>query len=72
MTNEKYLSSQKNRICKIIDGLWKASTPKNITSAFRSAGVIIIYKMINNTAAVYAGVRRGTARAVRHYNESFL
>lgn len=72
MKNEKSLSSQTNRICKIIDGLWKASSPKNVVSAFRSAGVFLTCKMNNNVPMIYAGVRRGAARAVRHYNESFL
>ncbi len=70
--NEKVLSSQTNRIVKLIDGLWKAASPKNVTAAFRSAGILMTCHMTNGVPMVYAGVRRGAARAVRHYEQSVL
>ena len=65
------MSSQTNRIVKLIDGLWKAASPKNVTAAFRSAGILMACHMTNGVPKVNAGVR-GAARAVRHYEQSVL
>lgn len=70
--NEKFLTSQTNRISRLIDSLWKASSPKNVASAFRSSGLLVTCRSVDGIATIYVGVRRGAARAVRHYNDSLI
>lgn len=69
---EKELTTHTNRICRLIDSLWKAASPKNVTAAFRSAGIYTSCQIINSTPLLCIGVRRGAARAVRHYDKSVL
>ena len=64
MKNEKVLSTQTNQICRLIDGLWKAFCPRNVSAAFKSAGILLTCRMIDGTPMIQAGARRGAARAV--------
>ena len=70
--NDKFLTSQTNRISRLIDSLWKAASPKNVVSAFRSSGLLVTCRSVDGMATIYVGVRSGAAGAVRHYNESLI
>ena len=65
---KKVLSTQTNWICRLIDGLWKASSPRNVSAEFRSAGILLTCRMIDGTPKIQAGVRR----AVQHYETLVL
>ena len=68
---EKELSTHTNRIGRLIDSLWKAASPKNVTAAFRSIGIYTSCQ-INSTPLLCIGVRRSSARVVPHYDKSVL
>lgn len=72
LKGEKELTTHTNRICRLIDSLWKVASPKNVTAALRSAGIYMSCQIVNSTPLLCISVRRGAARAVCHYDKSVL
>lgn len=64
------LKGQNARLYKILNGIFKALTPMNCCAAFRQAGLVPIEDFEEGSS--FIEVRRGCARAVRHYSEEYL
>ena len=62
--------SQTSKIYKILYGLFKTTTPMACCSAFRQAGLVYVEGFDGNRPTIE--VRRGCARAVRHYNAELI
>lgn len=62
--------SQTTKIYKILYGMFKTTTPIACCSAFRQAGLVYVEGLDGNRPSIE--VRRGCARAVRHYKAEFI
>ena len=70
--NHSDVSAQTNQIIKILHSLWQASSPDNVMSAFRAAGIIAIPNVSFNDNLFLSKVARSCCSSVRHYQQSHI
>ena len=66
------VSAQTNQIIKILHSLWQASSPDNVMSAFRAAGIIAVPNVSFNDKLFLSKVARSCCSSVRHYQQSHI